>query len=171
MNKHTNPFHTIEEAMSILKSLGADPLKPRTAVQSNSNSNSNSNSGATYPFPWGHLQPKETNEPVLDPNVFHGFAYEPSVDWREEIMSITTHMVHDSNGSGFKFMVHISNKGFDALLQILGRDRGEMYPVRKELCFVDYDSYTVEPSPGLEICKLELREEPEVPICDCGTQN
>ena len=40
MNKYTNPFLTIGETLSTLKSLGADPLAPLL--------------GATYPFPWGN---------------------------------------------------------------------------------------------------------------------
>lgn len=136
MNKHTNPFDTITEAMEVLKALGVDPKA------------STSNRGATYPFPWGGAKQE--------------------VDWREHILNITVNKDQSLTSAGHhRCHIHLTSEGFEAVLKLLKDD----YPIKQEICFAEYDMFTIEPSPLLELYKLELREEPEVPTCDCGTQN
>lgn len=108
-----------------------------------------STEGATYPFPWGHTEKDK------------------DVDWREHIINITVGKNMELSGDYYKFLIHLTSEGFETVLKLIGGD----YPIKREICFADYDMFTVEPSPLLELYKLELREPEEETPCDCGIPN
>ena len=103
-----NPFITIDEALEVLKSKGADPR-----------------SGAT--------------------------------SWQQHVTGVSVSKVHDMHSSYYKYSMHLDREGFEEIASLLNSGTNN-YPIVKEHCFAEYDSYTIEVAPQIEVYKLELKD-------------
>lgn len=132
MIKHTNPFYTIDEALAVLKNLGADPHRGKSSP------------GATYPFPWGNSYGAKPEEPVY---------------WQEHVLGIMVQSVYTKGTHHYVIEIHLDREGFDTVYGIMRALADEAPELLKKDHSDEYDMYYIEPGSLLRLFKLVPKEE------------
>ena len=128
MFKYNNPFHTINEAVTVLVTHGADPIMSKSA-------------GSTYAFPWGD-----------------SYVVQDEIYWQEHILSVAAIRVYSGSAYHYKVEIHILSEGFDRVLELIRRNSTFAPEVVKVPHSDEYDMHYIEPDTLLRIFKLVPKE-------------